>query len=371
MDRATTIPDAMDPALTVRRFRHSPALDGLRAVAIGIVFLGHAGLGRVLIPGGFGVTIFFFLSGYLITSLLRVEQASTGQVSLKGFYLRRVLRIVPPLWISIALFGIGSAAGLVPSALDPIAIFLQMFFGINYAEPFGHADGVPGMPLWSLAVEEHYYLLFPAVFIFLAHKMSIKKMALVFGLSCLVALALRMVHVFVYGDTYYTYYFSHTRFDSILFGAVLALWQNPALEKRAWTPKAWQYYGALILLALTIIPRNEAFRETIRYTLQGALLFVFFSGVLSRRDTIVRVLESAPFQIIGRYSYTIYLSHYFFIKMLHNLHPELGKLGSAVLAAGLTLAYSAAMYKFVEQPAGALRRKLNPAEAPPVSKLAT
>jgi hypothetical protein len=74
--------------LTVALMRHTPQLDGLRAIAILIVMVSHSGLGSI-VPGGFGVTIFFFLSGYLITSLLRLENDSTGGVDIRAFYLRR------------------------------------------------------------------------------------------------------------------------------------------------------------------------------------------------------------------------------------------------------------------------------------------
>jgi peptidoglycan/LPS O-acetylase OafA/YrhL len=351
---------ACDRWLSATKFPHIPALDGLRAVAVGIVFLGHAGLGRMLIPGGFGVTIFFFLSGYLITSLLRLELATTGRVSLRGFYIRRTLRIMPPLWISILLFGAASAAGLLPWSGDPIAVFLQLFFGANYAEPFGHADGVPGMPLWSLAVEEHYYLIFPALYLILARKIDVRRLALVLGLSCLAALTLRFIHVFVYNDVYYTYYFTHTRFDSIMFGAVLALWNNPVLEKDAWRPNRWQFGATVLLLAITIIPRSEDYRETVRYSLQGVLLFVVFSGILTSDGWTNRILSSPAAQLIGRYSYTIYLSHYFFIKVVGHMVPDMSKVLVGGTAAILTLCYSAAMYRFVERPAGLLRRKLDP-----------
>ncbi|MBX9895794.1 MAG: acyltransferase [Nitrosomonas sp.] len=75
-----------------------PSLDGMRAVAAMLVFVSHAGWPH-LIPGGFGVTIFFFLSGYLITTLLRREYESTGSISFKNFFLRRAYRIFPPLYI--------------------------------------------------------------------------------------------------------------------------------------------------------------------------------------------------------------------------------------------------------------------------------
>ena len=79
-----------------------PSLDGLRAVAFLLVFVAHSGLDNV-VPGGFGVTVFFFLSGYLITTILRIEAQKTGTISLGKFYLRRAFRILPPLYVTLAL----------------------------------------------------------------------------------------------------------------------------------------------------------------------------------------------------------------------------------------------------------------------------
>src|ERR1700744_3779762 len=79
-----------------------PSLDGIRAVSVLIVVLSHAGLGQV-IPGGFGVTIFFFLSGFLITTLLLAEYEETGRIDIPKFYLRRVFRLMPPLIISLLI----------------------------------------------------------------------------------------------------------------------------------------------------------------------------------------------------------------------------------------------------------------------------
>src|SRR5689334_10066848 len=75
-----------------------PSLDGIRAAAVGLVFLAHAGLNE-RVPGNFGVTVFFFLSGFLITTLLRMEFDKTGRISLKAFYPRRTLRILPPMYL--------------------------------------------------------------------------------------------------------------------------------------------------------------------------------------------------------------------------------------------------------------------------------
>ena len=89
-----------------------PQLDGVRALAILIVFAAHCGYSHV-VPGGFVVTVFFFLSGYLITTLLRIERARAGGVSLSAFYLRRSLRILPPLYLTLLAAGALYAAGLL------------------------------------------------------------------------------------------------------------------------------------------------------------------------------------------------------------------------------------------------------------------
>src|SRR5258708_26476857 len=97
---------------------HIPSLDGLRAVSFFIVFAAHAGLDRI-VPGGFGVTVFFFLSGYLITTLMRMEAEATGHVSLKNFYLRRALRILPPFYIVLLAATALSELYVLPADLRP------------------------------------------------------------------------------------------------------------------------------------------------------------------------------------------------------------------------------------------------------------
>src|ERR1700676_4428869 len=96
-----------------RNSTHIPSLDGIRAIAALLVFIAHAGL-EDRVPGGFGVTIFFFLSGYLITTLLRTEYATCGRINLKNFYIRRAYRIWPPMYIALAL-----AAVMPPDAFAP------------------------------------------------------------------------------------------------------------------------------------------------------------------------------------------------------------------------------------------------------------
>jgi peptidoglycan/LPS O-acetylase OafA/YrhL len=99
---------------------HIPSLDGLRAASFLLVFAAHAGL-KDIIPGAFGVTVFFFLSGYLITTLMRGEVSRTGRVSLTSFYLRRALRILPPFYIVLVAATLLAGLGFVAGALQPKA----------------------------------------------------------------------------------------------------------------------------------------------------------------------------------------------------------------------------------------------------------
>ena len=108
-----------------------PSLDGLRAVAILIVFLSHAGLSHI-VPGLFGVTVFFFLSGYLITTLMRMECERTGGVNLRDFNLRRALRIFPPFYLVLAVITLLAASGAVEGGFSWAAMAAQAGFSSNF-----------------------------------------------------------------------------------------------------------------------------------------------------------------------------------------------------------------------------------------------
>lgn len=344
-----------------RHFGYVPALDGCRALSIGIVFLGHAGLAKVF-PGGFGVTVFFFLSGYLITSLLRDEFATNDRIAFGDFYARRFLRLGPPLLIAMAVLGTLTAFGAVHARIDPVGVAAQILFMSNYATLFGYGEnGVPGMPLWSLAVEEHFYLVFPVIALWALRRWDGARMAAAMALACVVVLLLRCVHVFVFHDTFYTYYLSHTRIDSIVFGCILAVWQNPAMDSAAWRPDKLALVLAVATLAAGFAISAPAFRETIRYSLQGASLFVLFSALLHARGSLVDRLLASPLMVaIGRWSYTFYLVHYFAL-LACAAHLALPRVGIAVVAAGLAMGFSAAMYIWVERPIAIMRRKLRAA----------
>src|SRR3954470_20191799 len=121
----------VDPLASAGSTPHLPSLDGIRAVSFALVFAAHAGLDRV-IPGGFGVTVFFFLSGFLITTLMRREFDKRGTVSLRNFYVRRALRILPPFYTVLLLASALTLAGVLPGKLEASAVLAQALHYANY-----------------------------------------------------------------------------------------------------------------------------------------------------------------------------------------------------------------------------------------------
>lgn len=342
---------------------HIPSLDGLRAVAVLIVFFSHIGLNRVA-AGGFGVTIFFFLSGFLITTLLRLEAEQTGRVSMRNFYLRRALRILPLMYIVLGAATICTLA--IGAPLSKGVLALQAVHLTNYLTTY-EARGGGGFPLgtivlWSLSVEEHFYLLFPIAFITLRRAVPrLERQAVVLLGVCGALLAWRCILVFVFHiEPYYMMHATDTRIDSILFGCVLALWNNPALGEARWSPlRVWSSFAvAVVVLVWTMTSRNPAFRETVRYTIQGiALAPVFIAAVRFPKVFPFRLLNTSAVSFVGVVSYGLYLVHLPIILLVRR--TLWSEWTVAWVSLGLALTVSTLLYYGIERPCGRLRRRLS------------
>lgn len=339
-----------------------PSLDGLRAISIMIVFVSHAGLSAP-IPGGFGVTVFFFLSGFLITTLLCREFDRTHTVAFGAFYMRRLLRLGPPLLLTLALAILLGLAGLVGGDLSPSAVLAQVFFAYNYYQLLPGAEtSVDGLGvLWSLAVEEHFYLVWPVLFLLLAQRRV--GTSFVVGLLVLI-LVWRAIRFLVFGHDEWTIYIStDTRFDSLLFGCLLAiLMARDVLPD--WLMKARVFYPALALalalLLLSFLWRDPVFRSTARYTIQGiALMPIFYYAVVRSDHLVFKPLNWWVMRRIGLYSYTLYLIHNVLLKSFWTMGYEEGSLGAIVAAAVLSVIWAALVYHFAERPLHGLRARLN------------
>ncbi len=342
-----------------------PSLDGIRAVSFLIVFVAHAGLGQV-IPGGLGVTIFFFLSGYLITTLLRMEYDKTDQVNFRQFYVRRMMRIFPPFYLVLVVATALTAAGIVGGQLRPLAVLSQLFYLNNYyvIATGGFEGFAPGTGIyWSLAVEEHFYLVFPFVYLLLRRVFPDgRRQALVLGAACVAVLIWRCVLVYGLGSTMErTYVATDTRIDSILFGCILAVFGNPMLDKISVSPQRtlflWVPLGLGTLL-FSLIYRNDAFRETFRYTLQGlAFLPLFIAAIRFPTWPLFSWLNNSWMRLMGALSYSLYLVHQVVLAIVEHYVP-LPLLAQGLIGLALSYMIAYAMYRAVEQPLARLRRRM-------------
>jgi peptidoglycan/LPS O-acetylase OafA/YrhL len=354
------------------RVNHIPSLDGLRAISFLLVFVAHAGLDNI-VPGGLGVTIFFFLSGFLITTLMRNEYELSGRVSFQRFWLRRVLRILPPFYL--VLIGVTLLAPLIdPSApMRPAAIAARALHFTNYWVIYHGTTGEPpGTGVyWSLAVEEHFYLVFPLIFVGLQRlRLSQRSQAVTLWCICIAVLLWRVILVSVFHvPTDRTYMGSDTRLDSIMYGCAIAVWCNPVIDHPRLNEGAWKriyFPGALVVLLACVLIRGNAFdfRETLRYSLQGVALTVLFVAAIRYPDWWpFRWLNWRPVAFLGVLSYSLYLLHFTVIIGVQNrLHAPLFVQGLVAFALSTALAW--VMYVAVERPSARLRKRLH-RESPP------
>ena len=357
--------------------RYVAALDGLRAVSIALVLGSHFGLQPV--PGLLGVTIFFFISGYLIAGQILGEIDRNGRLALGLFYWRRALRLYPALLAMVALGGLAYVA--VGGTVTLADVASALFYFANIREIYGGFDSdVPYMShvygvLWSLSVEEHYYLVFPLVAALLANKRLRLAAALA---SFIVAVTLWRVHVVGAGLAgsipLRVEHGTDTRIDSILYGALFAV-----LLASPWRAALLRLVGnrvaalaGLALLLSALLIRDAWFRHTLRFTVQGVGLFLAV-GALLHAPALQWARQAAgvrPAIILGRLSYSLYLWHWIVLSLVLACLPAaftqplvvpaipplwwLAAIFLPMVAASLGLA--AASYYGIERPMLAVRR---------------
>src|SRR5215212_6034363 len=226
------------------RLSYSPGLDGLRAIAVMAVLLYHADLSWI--PGGFlGVEVFFVISGYLISALLLAEWHQKGTINLKDFWLRRARRLLPALYVLLVVtmtfavvFLPGEVAGLradVIAALGYVTNWFLIFGKESYFESVGRPSVL--QHLWSLAVEEQFYLIWPivlAVGLGLGTVWRRKRLVLTVAVVGAAASAVTMALMYTPGvDPSRIYFGTDTRATGLLCGAALAFLWSPGDKHRS------------------------------------------------------------------------------------------------------------------------------------------
>jgi peptidoglycan/LPS O-acetylase OafA/YrhL len=344
------------------------SLNGIRAISVLIVVVSHAGFGEV-VPGGLGVTIFFFLSGYLITTLLLAEHKRNGRIDIWHFYVRRCFRLFPPLLVTLGVaYGL-VAAGWLPGGITIRGLVSQLLYFANYYGLFfdtGNTTPAGTGILWSLAVEEHFYIFYPLLLSLLLHRsLRPRTIGIVLVCACAGILVWRIHLVQAEGMfTERTYYASDTRIDSIIYGCLMAVAVNPMRDGKSLERMSFPQWGlcaaALGIILMTVACRGAFFRETFRYSLQGiALLPLFYFAIRFHDNRIFRHLNTKWIVSLGIWSYAIYLIHYVIINGIGAHFPNLSHRGVVLLPAVLLLsvAYAVAIDRWVDPYFRELRRQ--------------
>jgi peptidoglycan/LPS O-acetylase OafA/YrhL len=345
--------------------RHIPSLDGIRAVSFMMVFAAHAGVPYSFVAGDFGVTVFFFLSGFLITTLLRREHEKNGSINIRFFYLRRALRILPPFYLVILSATLITLAIYPPGTMSASTMLAEALFYANYWGIYGTNQEAPGTGVvWSLAVEEHFYLLFPLLYVaMLRWRMPRPRQALLLWGICTLIVAWRCVLVLgMHATSARIFLGTDTRADCLLFGCALAVWNNPVLDKPTLRPALWKFLllpAALIALAWSLLDSRAAFQNTWHFSLQGmALTLVFSAAMRFHAWPLFRFLNLRPVVLMGMLSYSLYLVHGVALRALVQLWPQSHAWQRAVVALAASIIVSWMIYLLIEEPCARLRRKL-------------
>jgi peptidoglycan/LPS O-acetylase OafA/YrhL len=337
-----------------------PTLDGWRAIAVGLVIWAHASIStypdkEVYFsldspePGAFGVDIFFAISGLLITTLLLREKDETGAVSLRGFYVRRAFRILPPCFLYLAVV---ASLGLLDSTIELLG---SIFFFRNYLPT--QAAGWHTSHLWSLAVEEHFYLIWPIVLIWLIRKTkdptAVAYLAIAAGLWRIVDMNIGLTAGLL--PDVPRHFRSDLRADALLWGCYMAfLLSEPKCRERV------RRHLSSPVVALT---GAMAVGCVLYYSYLSGLWFamlvpVILAGTMLNPTMLAgRFLELKPLRFVGKISYSLYLwQQLFFVPgwMQQFLPTE-----SVLIKLALTFLCAVLSYRLVEKPCMTYGRRLS------------
>jgi peptidoglycan/LPS O-acetylase OafA/YrhL len=322
------------PTASIQRPQHIPSLDGLRALAVLLVIVLHTLLRNTLykfIPfplrlvgnGALGVFIFFVISGYLITTLLLREEDKTGGISLRSFYLRRAFRILPPLYAYILFLAALGAAGHLPG-MNGRELISALTLTRNYMH---HVDLWAMEHLWSLCIEEQFYVLWPTTLVLcLLHRRDAqgRRRATRVALAVLIAEPFVRLVCFRYFPAYRNTGMFHMQADGLMFGALGALQQGHARFERIYaraTRWPWLLPVLIFIVFNSLTVRFQNYWDMpVGMTLNGFAILMWLLWLVRNPASVQgRVLNQPAVAWVGRLSYSLYIWQTFFT---HHLNVE-------------------------------------------------
>ena len=321
--------------------QYNPGLDGLRAIAVSLVWLCHL---RVpgFANGAIGVDIFFVLSGYLITGVLAGEYRRNGRIDLRNFYIRRALRLTPALWL---LFAVTLCWYLVDHRVRPGvlgAVAISASYLMNWNRIFGWTGEAFLGHTWSLSIEEQFYLIFPAMLILLPRRYWASAALLGAGASAMWLMRLG----YRGADINRVYNGFDCRTVGLLLGASCALLTD---HVRARASAYLPVIGAAAVTCMSLLLFFSAMQQTREFAFFTVAASILAAGLIVAIDGGwgKRLLSLKPVVMLGRYSYGVYLWHYPLIGAVAFYHLSTAWLAASVPA---TIAIASLSFHFVERP---------------------
>ncbi|MDU3831530.1 acyltransferase family protein [Gemella haemolysans] len=352
--------------------KYLPSIDSLRALAVLAVIIYHVDVNYL--PGGFlGVDLFFVLSGYLISSLIIKEYRKTGSLNLYNFYIRRARRLLPAVYfmitVGLVVMVLFNEVLLRKSHLDAIFGYIYssnwwyIFHKLDYFDSFGAQS--PFKHLWSLAIEEQFYMIFPLLFLLVNRKKKSKdgtyklnKNFLYVVLGLILVSLIAHILLFDINNISRIYFGTDTRAFSLLVGVVGAiLYPMERLHAKV-TPQQNMLYSVVSLVSIaTLITVMIYTSEYNTLLYRGGFLLVAILGLIviissGKQHTLMsRLLSFKPVVFIGKISYSLYLWH-FPVLVLTTPVSEIGNpnIFFVILRIVLTFAVAIVSYVFVETP---------------------
>ena len=338
---------------------HHRGLDGLRGVAVILVIIFHSGLNWL--PGGFlGVSVFFTLSGFLITSLLINERENSGRINLKAFWGRRLRRLAPASLVVIAgVVGLASwlSTSIEASRIKGDANSATLYFsnwrfiysGHSYGELF--ATPSPLQHLWSLSIEEQLYVIVPVVIAGL-FALGLRRRAI--GIVFLIAVAGSTIATMFTNSHELIYYGTHTRAAELLLGSALACLFGQRIEKLA-VNKAKSLSTLYIVPIVGVVVLSRFSSVDSPWVYSGALtafagLSVICLIAAIQAGPVRSILSSSPLVRVGEVSYGLYLIHWPVIVWLNSERVDLQPTALFVLQVIVTVILTLVSYWLIEQP---------------------
>jgi peptidoglycan/LPS O-acetylase OafA/YrhL len=333
------------------RLRYIPALDGLRALAVLAVVIGHSTPPSWLPGGWLGVDLFFVLSGYLITRILDDELRASGRISLWRFYARRALRLAPALLALVAACVGLAVAGLFPT-IEPWLVRQQAVLAATYTMNWGLAlrwtvDSGPLGHTWSLAAEEQFYLIWPALFLLVRGRWRVGLLLA----AAVGALAWRIWLDAQGASVLRLYYPADTHSDGLIIGCLLAL--APRIPARG----GW-FALAAFAAGVRLLHFGDEGYNVASITL-AALIGAWLVSAATGAGSFARVMAWRPLVALGKISYGVYLYHYAAMVLVTGL------LGKPWAPVGSLLGIGVAIlsYRYLERPFLSLKSRFEPPAA--------